>query len=886
MSGSEQSSEIFLGTVCPKSQAMLRPGTMASRSNCGRSKRPRGSILTSADPFKNWTIAISTPCDVHRYGPRRGKSYVASLPPVHDIQGDLQSVDFPHLDVPMIVIGHDPGRSQTASTLVDGEYSAMAHSDPASAEERQEALQLMNSLQGTGVRSDIDIPTIAVVGNQSSGKSSMIRAISGVTMPRDPGLCTRVPLECHLLHSENTQWSCKVTLRFFTNPAGIAYSPARNVQFGEPLKESERHLVEDRIRRAQLSILSPSKTPEECLRATLQDLGTGDMRFSTNLVSLEIRGPTVEDLSFVDLPGIIRNVGSSGDSADIKRIEDLVVSYISKPSCIILLAVACETDFANQDGFNLAKEHDPEGKRTVGVLTKVDRIDPGDVDPWLQRLCGVVDPLVHGWFCTKQPDANGLQLNTSWHAAQRQETCYFEKEEVWSSLPREHCERLGTKNLTRKLSGVLSDLIRQRLPDLKNEVNNLLESTRLELNILPQRASGDAVGQVVKLIQSFTTEVQRQLSGLGDNGAILQKILSEKKRFRRAIRDTAPDFRPWKSDVEVKEGLNLVPDFLLDEEDNPGSPSGNTAIVTRSSGHPVAQDRSKAIFIDTVKHLAEECVDNQVLPAPLLIQILPCTQAHLARTFVQLPPRGVPTFSSIASPTATLQKAVDTHFRQYTHGRIKKWAWPFVSSYLKNAHERTQEYVKLLLRAEKIVDSGNNRDIVVYKDKYLTHYKMLQGLAAGDRFTKNLMMRPYNSNSTQEASTEFQSGERLLMGATAKMQLKFETKDLAKLLPSSHMDPVLDVMAAVSAYFQVSLNRFTDYATKFVDLELVAGLQSDGLSESILSELNLSNPETVKRCERFLQEAPEAAEYRKDLEMKLERLEVAYARLQDAEIYS
>ncbi|KAA1470484.1 P-loop containing nucleoside triphosphate hydrolase protein [Dentipellis sp. KUC8613] len=794
-----------------------------------------------------------------------------------------ERLDSPHLNAQMIVIGHDSNRSQTASTLVDGEYSAMAHSDPVSAEERQEALQLMNSLQGTGVRSDIDIPTIAVVGNQSSGKSSMIRAISGVTMPRDPGLCTRVPLECHLLHSENTEWSCKVTLRFFTDSAGNTYSPALNVPFGEPLTEAERHLVEDRIRRAQLSILTPTRPTEEFLVGRLQSLGTGDMRFSTNLVSLEIRGPTVEDLSFVDLPGIIRNVGSNGDSADIKRIEDLVVSYISKPSCIILLVVACETDFANQDGFNLAKEYDPEGKRTVGVLTKVDRIDPGDRDRWLERLRGVVDPLAHGWFSTKQPDATGLQLNTSWQDAQTQEERFFAKEDPWYSLPREHRDRLGTRNLTRKLSRVLSDLIRQRLPDLKNEVNNLLESTRLEINTLPQHVSGDVVWQVVKLIQSFAVEVQRQLSRSGDNDTILQKILSEKRRFRQAIRATAPDFRPWKSDADVKEGLNLVPSFL-DEGDDPGSPSASTAVARLSArSQAAAQDRSKAIFADTVHNLAEEHSSRELLSAyppevsDFFIRRVTDGWEGPAKEFVD---------NVVEIIKVTLKKAMETHFRQYTNGRIKKWVSPFVMNYLNGARERTQEFVKLLLRAERIVDSGNNRDFRAYKDKYLTHYKMLQGLAAGDRFTRSLMMRPYNASSTQDASSEFQSGERQFMTATAKMSVKFETKDLPKLLPSSPLDPVVIVMADVSAYFQVSLNRFTDYATKFVDLELVTGLQSDGLSQSILSTLNLSDPETVERCEHFLQEAPDVAEYRRELEMKLERLKVAYTRMQEAEIYT
>ncbi|KAG9019351.1 hypothetical protein FS842_007866, partial [Serendipita sp. 407] len=93
-----------------------------------------------------------------------------------------------------------------------------------------------------------------------------------------------------------------------------------------------------------------------------------------DLISVRISGRDVDDLSFVDLPGIIASVRQGGHEADIKEVENLVMSFITKPSCLILLVVSCETDIENQGARQLARRVDPNGERTIPVLTKPDRI--------------------------------------------------------------------------------------------------------------------------------------------------------------------------------------------------------------------------------------------------------------------------------------------------------------------------------------------------------------------------------------------------------------------------------------------------------------------------------------------------------------------------------
>ena len=135
------------------------------------------------------------------------------------------------------------------------------------------------------------------------------------------------------------------------------------IPFGAIITEKSR--VEERIRRAQRAILNPSTGYERFLFGPDEDPDEKELSFSKNCVCLELSGPDLTDLSFCDLPGtcfprcpvvpspkrllyfkgLIVSVSQGGKSSDIKLVRDLVESYISRPSCLILLTVTCESEF-------------------------------------------------------------------------------------------------------------------------------------------------------------------------------------------------------------------------------------------------------------------------------------------------------------------------------------------------------------------------------------------------------------------------------------------------------------------------------------------------------------------------------------------------------------
>lgn len=169
-------------------------------------------------------------------------------------------------------------------------------------------------------------------------------------------------------------WNCKISLRFETREDGKALARIREIPFGDELSSPEK--VEGALRRAQLAILNPSVSPHAFVTATEADVSlakggqlilgsTNKLSFSSNLICIDIEGPEVTDLAFLDLPGIISNVDEGEDENNIDLIKSMVDRVITG-NCLILLTLSMRDDIENQSAMRHARAADPEGKRTIG----------------------------------------------------------------------------------------------------------------------------------------------------------------------------------------------------------------------------------------------------------------------------------------------------------------------------------------------------------------------------------------------------------------------------------------------------------------------------------------------------------------------------------------
>ncbi|KAH9925891.1 P-loop containing nucleoside triphosphate hydrolase protein [Epithele typhae] len=730
--------------------------------------------------------------------------------------------------------------------------SVIGLSNPAFASHRRRMLDLINGLHLTGIQADLPLPVIAVVGFQSAGKSSLIEAISGLTLPRAPGLCTRCPTDCRLTRSPG-EWSCKVSLHLSTSSDGKLLGYIKEVQFGDIIYDKSE--VEERIRRAQRAIINPSTDYTEILEGLIPD--QDELRFSKNTVSLHVTSEEVEDLSFCDLPGVISSVNRGENRNDIQTVKDMVSSYISNPSSIILLTISCEVDIANQSGLSLAQEHDPAGKRTIGkysVLTKPDRIASGDEDQWLRFIRNESEPLDHGWYCVKQPDSVQIKQGITWEEAREKEEEFFEKTSLWSGLDTSYRSRLGTAALMRRLGDVLSDSISKGhvlVGRTRERVQDLLVESEAKLMKLPKPPSSDALSEVLSLLATFSKALSQYVEGTPNADGLLQSIRPSRNTFRDAIRATEPDFRPYDRQFVTKneaEHTYRAPPFLVNEGSSYTPP-----------------DNSRAILIDDVTLRTQEAVTRE-LPGFFPYEVV----RNYVTTIVadwQRPAENL--FHDIQQTLIKHVKAlIDEHFSQYPY--LKACILQLTVDFILTVHEKAFDRIQWFIALERSPATLNEDYYNEYHEKFEAHFKGWRPPRDGDP-RGALVRRIGNGNAN------FRNALDAVIANLANIGLHgTEPSDLAKLLPPDPYDTSIGIMASVRAYFHVAHKRFMDNIPMAIDYELVRGLDRDQALEKALREgLRIGGVDGIEMCKKYIEEPPLVAERREELRNKLERLQAA-----------
>lgn len=170
----------------------------------------------------------------------------------------------------------------------------------------------------------------------------------------------------------------------------------------------------------------------------------------------------------------------------------------------------CSEDFQNQPSVTMAREADPTGARTLGVLTKPDRVEEGVFDNWKPVLEGKEQKLHHGYYVVKNPDKKQLE-HMNHEQARKHEKDFFLKK-PWSTLGATITSRLGSGNLAAKLSMLLEQIIKDRMPSIVKQVKEMNGQVKTDLSMLPvQVPEGQLVMHLNALIREFEKELQEAL---------------------------------------------------------------------------------------------------------------------------------------------------------------------------------------------------------------------------------------------------------------------------------------------------------------------------------------------------------------------------------------
>lgn len=348
---------------------------------------------------------------------------------------------------------------------------------------------------GGGSSSPVDLPQITVVGSQSSGKSSVLENIVGRDfLPRGTGIVTRRPLVLQLINKRSAAKPSSDLLEINTTKDNGEVSENNADEWGEFL-----HLPNKRFYNFE-------EIRQEIVRET--DAKTGkNLGISPVPINLRIYSPHVLTLTLVDLPGLTK-VPVGDQPKDIERqIREMIMKFISKPNAIILSVNAANTDLANSDGLKLAREVDPEGARTIGVLTKVDLMDQGtDV---IDILAGRVIPLRFGYVPVINRGQKDIENKKTIRDALKDESSYFENHASY----RAKAHYCGTPYLAKKLNGILLHHIKGTLPDIKMRIDMSLKKYQDELSLLGPELAETPTSIALNMITNFTKDYNEILNG-------------------------------------------------------------------------------------------------------------------------------------------------------------------------------------------------------------------------------------------------------------------------------------------------------------------------------------------------------------------------------------
>ncbi|XVF41584.1 hypothetical protein PTKIN_Ptkin01aG0291000 [Pterospermum kingtungense] len=314
------------------------------------------------------------------------------------------------------------------------------------------------------MKEGIQLPTIVVVGDQSSGKSSVLESLAGINLPRGQGICTRVPLIMRLQNHPNP------VPEFFLEFNGKTVSTD-----------------EDNIANA-------------IVRATEEIAGQGK-GISNNPLTLVVKKNGVPDLTMVDLPGITR-VPVHGQPENIyEQIRDIIMEYITPEESIILNVLSASVDFSTCESIRMSRQVDKTGDRTLAVVTKADRAPEG----LLEKVTSDDVNIGLGYICVRNRIGD-----ESYEQARMEEARLFQSHPLLSMIDK---SIVGVPVLAQKLVQIQATIIAKCLPETVRKINEKLNNNITELNKMPRplTSTADALTVLMHIIGAAKESLRKIL---------------------------------------------------------------------------------------------------------------------------------------------------------------------------------------------------------------------------------------------------------------------------------------------------------------------------------------------------------------------------------------
>ncbi|CRL24314.1 Interferon-induced Mx protein [Penicillium camemberti] len=415
----------------------------------------------------------------------------------------------------------------------------------------------------------VNLPQLVVVGDQSSGKSSVLEGLTKLPFPSVSGLCTRFATQI-IFRRIRADTKRTITASIISapdeNPEHIARLAAWRGANMESL-DSE-------------SFAGTMREVHETMGLSGSENDTFKPTFTQDVFRLEICGPEEDNLSIIDVPGIFKNTTAGlTTKQDMEMVKDMVLGYMRNPRSIMLTVVPANVDIATQEILEMERECDPQGIRTLGVFTKPDLVDKGAEDKIIDLIEGKSHSLVLGWIVVR--NAGQQQLLDQSSDRDLVEAKFFRENHPWSNLP---TEKVGIVALKIRLQDMRTDVgrklkaMKHDLSALGNERSTPEQQRSFLLDVITrfQDIVSQAMATSYGTHELFDKEKQSRLATIVRNRMDISKSDMEEYGVQYKFEDDVGI--PVRKHLDVSEHSGAI-DGILHEQEIATKPTDDSILV-------------------------------------------------------------------------------------------------------------------------------------------------------------------------------------------------------------------------------------------------------------------------------------------------------------------
>ncbi|KAL2194416.1 P-loop containing nucleoside triphosphate hydrolase protein [Corynascus similis CBS 632.67] len=892
-----------------------------------RIKQESGRVRSIATPDSIPDIQSETPSEqVQRLRPIRSAapsidtrvraSTASGLPEVVEDEDD---------DLMMMEVRHNPKAEPDlilGSQSVQGSFVGANRALRGIGQKLKDINDALGELQARGIQHVASLPELVLVGDQSSGKSSLMSAIAGLSLPRSTGTCTRCPI--HIRVSRADEWSCRVFLKQDYEfcppnhplterdvtaankfPPWVKLDPSRQArrEFKTVRDQLDSEEIETVLRCAQVAILNPSthyqffipksrgEVPDSTRQQHLEQVKKKEERaeaqFSPNTVALEVKGPDLADLNFYDLPGVFMTARRAEDSFLERVVQNLTREYISRQSAIILCAVPMNQDSENSFALKIIKAQRAQN-RCIGIMTKADLLpsEDGAASRWLAMLNGEAHQTGLGYFITSRQGSDLEEQN-------KMEEAFFNRTADatgdWPEAFDDFKEKCGVEKLKAFLSRKLGEEFAKILPEVKQKVETRLYDIDNQLKKYPDPPPNPEL-EIHKSLAEFTIGVKNRVTNQDFVSAWDARFGEPFKKFIIGLK---PKFN-------VKDNAKASKPICIDlENDSPSSSptarkrSAPTMDPTESSATPKRQRAQQANGI-----VKTEPQDNPFALTPSHVRSgTPSTPSRGGRSKSLMDIRSLIRRAAIPGQPGLISATV--YEPLYTEA-AKTWA-PHLEWFINSTFAFLQAEILSILDAA----FAHLKNRAVYKES-LEHMRVFIESQKAELRTQLLFIYKLESQrlctKDEETLKRHQASEMKILvrhrnhfriaafnGEELRAVPKMEdmtdeerkqeeakmSKELRNLGPDP-FEPELAVAAYIRGYYLTAANRFVDYVSIHVMSGLLPRVASVIENSYLHERLGLTDRSaTHEVLQRLMSEGPEIEQKRRDLRAEKETLDGA-----------